>query len=212
MLLTVHRHRLGREDLEDCYSQATLELLTRAERGEAFSGNAHIANALEQRLLSRVHDRRRALSGRSPIEAAIAGALPIADCDKGRVQIADLRADIERLAILRHDLRRISEVSPQLSSDQRLVLVSQIAGDAQCREFCRAHGWSAEKYRKVAQRARRRLAQLLAGEQLIGGEQPTDGVECSASAAVTPTCRSVGISEPSRSFALACPAQPLTSD
>lgn len=164
MLLAAHRFRLTREDLEDCYSQATLELLIRVERGDAFSSHAHIANALEQRLLSRVHDRRRALSGRSPIEAALANALPIVDCDSGRAQIADARVDVERLAILRHDLRRIGEVSTGLSHDQRLVLVSQLAGDMGCGEFCRMHGWSTEKYRKVAQRARRRLAQLLAGE------------------------------------------------
>jgi hypothetical protein len=30
VLLRVHLHRLGREDLEDCFSQATLELITRA--------------------------------------------------------------------------------------------------------------------------------------------------------------------------------------
>jgi DNA-directed RNA polymerase specialized sigma24 family protein len=164
LLLAAHRRRLTREDLEDCYSQATLELLTRAERGEAFSGHAHIANALEQRLLSRVHDRRRALSGRSPIEAALADALPIVDCEGGRIQIADDRADVERLAMLRHDLRRIGELSAELSHDQRLVLASQLAGDTERDEFCHVHGWSQEKYRKVAQRARRRLAQLLAGE------------------------------------------------
>jgi hypothetical protein len=28
-------------------------------------------------------------------------------------------------------------------------------------EFCARHGWSAEKYRKVAQRARARLSELL---------------------------------------------------
>jgi DNA-directed RNA polymerase specialized sigma24 family protein len=164
LLLAAHRHRLTREDLEDCYSQATLELLTRAERGQAFSSHAHIANALEQRLLSRVHDRRRALSGRSPIEAALASALPIVDCENGWCQIADARADVERLAMLRHDLRRIGELSCELSHDQRLVLASQLAGEEGRGEFCRAHGWSTEKYRKVAQRARRRLAQLLAGE------------------------------------------------
>jgi DNA-directed RNA polymerase specialized sigma24 family protein len=164
MLLAVHRRRLGREDLEDCYSQATLELLMRAEHGEAFSSRAHIANALEQRLLSRVQDRRRALSGRSPIEEALAEALPIADCEGSQTQIVDPRADVERLALLRYDLRRISEISAQLSHDQRLVLASQLAGDMECGEFCRTHGWSTEKYRKVAQRARRRLAQLLAGE------------------------------------------------
>jgi DNA-directed RNA polymerase specialized sigma24 family protein len=157
LLLSVHRHRLAREDLEDCYSQATLELLIRARRREAFAGRAHIANALEQRLLSRIHDRRRALGGRSPIEAAIATALPLA-CDGGQVDIADTRADVERLVLLRHELRRIGASSRELSPDQRLVLANQLVGETDCGEFCRIHGWSVEKYRKVAQRARARLA------------------------------------------------------
>lgn len=71
VLLRVHRHRLGREDLEDCFSQATLGLVTRARtRARAFVSDAHVANALEQRFLSRIADRRRAIEGRSPIEAA----------------------------------------------------------------------------------------------------------------------------------------------
>jgi DNA-directed RNA polymerase specialized sigma24 family protein len=163
-LLTVHRYRLAREDLEDCYSQATLELLTRATRREAFSNNAHIANALEQRFLSRIHDRRRALSGRSPIETAMATALPLGGCRQDEVEIPDARANVERLMLLRHDLRRVSELSRQLSPDQRLVLASQLTGETEPSEFCRTHGWSLEKYRKVAQRARARLARLLAGD------------------------------------------------
>ena len=76
VLLRVHRHRLGFEDLEDCFSQATLELITRARtRARAFVSEAHIANALEQRFLSRISDRQRALGGRSPIQAATHDAL-----------------------------------------------------------------------------------------------------------------------------------------
>jgi hypothetical protein len=37
LLLRVHRHRLRREDLEDCYSQATLELVTHARSGGGFA-------------------------------------------------------------------------------------------------------------------------------------------------------------------------------
>lgn len=161
LLLAAHRHRLSREDLEDCYSQATLELLTRARRGGAFASRAHIANALEQRLLSRAHDRRRALSGRSPMEAAIASALPLTLSEGGAVEIVDRRADVERLVLLRHELRLIGRIAHELSRDQRLVLASQLSCERDCSEFCRTHGWSAEKYRKVAQRARARLARLL---------------------------------------------------
>jgi hypothetical protein len=178
LLFAAHRHRLTHEDLEDCYSQATLELLNRATRREAFSSYAHIANALEQRLLSRIHDRRRALSGRSPIEAAIATALPLAACEAGEIDIPDARADVEHLTLLRHDLRRISEVSRELSRDQRLVLASQLSCESDRGEFCRAHGWSAEKYRKVAQRARARLTRLLDGESRAGQLEPSvRGVE-----------------------------------
>jgi hypothetical protein len=163
LLLASHRRRLGREDLEDCYSQATLELLTRARHGEAFSDAAHIANALEQKFLSRIHDRRRALSGRSPIQAAMAGSLPIVGGARGGVDVADARADVERLAFLRHDLRRIVRFSHELSDDQRLVLASQLTGEG-CAEFCRKHGWSKEKYRKVAQRGRAQLLRRVTDE------------------------------------------------
>ncbi|HTA13965.1 MAG TPA: hypothetical protein VK781_03820, partial [Solirubrobacteraceae bacterium] len=106
LLLGVHRHRLARADLEDCYSQATLELLTCSQHGGGFSSMAHIANALEQRLLSRIHDRRRAISGRSPIQTALATALPLGSVHEREVDIPDARADIERLVLLRHDLKR----------------------------------------------------------------------------------------------------------
>jgi DNA-directed RNA polymerase specialized sigma24 family protein len=180
LLLAAHRHRLSCEDLEDCYSQATLELLTRARDRAAFASHAHIANALEQRLLSRIHDRRRALSGRSPIEAAIATALPLAGSGGGGAEIVDVRADVERLVHFRHELLRVSQVSCELSPDQRLVLKSQLACDMECREFCRTYGWSSEKYRKVAQRARARLARLLADERLARAPQrpPVCRVAC----------------------------------
>jgi hypothetical protein len=97
VLLRVHRHRLGFEDLEDCFSQATLGLISRAR---AFVGEAHIANALEQRFLSRISDRRRALSGRTPIQAATHDALrqPV-DQDGGDQEppvatLADPTADV----------------------------------------------------------------------------------------------------------------------
>jgi hypothetical protein len=164
LLLASHHHRLGHEDLEDCYSQATLELLGRARRGEGFADDAHVANALEQKFLSRIHDRRRALSGRSPIQAALASSLPLIAGARGGVDMADVRADVERLTFLRHDLRSIARLSQELSSDQRLVLASELSGEPGCAAFCREHEWSQEKYRKVAQRARARLLRLHMGE------------------------------------------------
>jgi hypothetical protein len=71
LLLRANRFRLRLEDLEDCYSQATLELIALVRNGGAFANRLHVANALELRFLSRVRDRRRALCGRSPMQAAL---------------------------------------------------------------------------------------------------------------------------------------------
>jgi hypothetical protein len=165
LLLRAHRFRLRREDLEDCYSQATLELMLRARRGRAFAGRAHVANALEQRFLSRIHDRRRALAGRSPIEAALEGAVSLGDLAEDQVAIVDVCAEIERTVLARHELRRISALARQLSADQRLAMAGSLS-EIPPAEFCARHGWSLEKYRKVVQRARARLRQLLVLDEL----------------------------------------------
>ena len=157
----MHRHRLRREDLEDCYSQATLELVAHVRRGGSFHSRAHIANVIEQRFVSRVHDRRRALGGRSPMQAALERAVCLEGAGETQLEIVDRRADVEREVILRHDLRRLQTLVSELSADQQLVLASQLATDIGCAELCRTLGWSAEKYRKVAQRGRARLRQLM---------------------------------------------------
>ena len=169
VLLRVHRHRLGFEDLEDCFSQATLELVTRARtRARAFVSEAHVANALEQRFLSRISDRRRAVSGRSPIEAATHAALRRTDDQDGGQEgpslaaIADPAADVAGHVAGRDDVGRLRELADELTADQRLVLACQVALDMECQEFCIRFGWSAEKFRKVAQRARARLRVLVA--------------------------------------------------
>jgi DNA-directed RNA polymerase specialized sigma24 family protein len=166
VLLRAYRQWLRREDLEDSYSQATLELITRAKRCGRFSGPAHIANALEQKFLSRIHDRRRALSGRSAMEAALDGALQLGEPSCGGVDIADVRAGTEERVTGRLELRRLREAAEQLSEDQRLVLACQVSLDMSCREFCERFGWSPEKYRKVAQRGRTRLRLLTRCERV----------------------------------------------
>jgi DNA-directed RNA polymerase specialized sigma24 family protein len=98
------------------------------------------------------------------MEAAIATALSLAAGEGTGVEIADARADVERLVLLRQDLKHIRKIYRELSHDQRLVLASQLFNDMECAEFCRAHGWSKEKYRKVAQRARARITRLLANQ------------------------------------------------
>jgi DNA-directed RNA polymerase specialized sigma24 family protein len=164
LLLRVHRRRLRWEDLEDAYSQATLELVARARRSP-FQSNAHIANALEQKFLSRIDDRRRAIGGRSAMEAALAGALPIDEPETGAGEIEDRGAEVLHKVARRLDLQRVREVVADLTDDQRLVLGCQVTHGMDCAEFCARYGWSAEKYRKVAQRARARLRVLVDSHQ-----------------------------------------------
>jgi DNA-directed RNA polymerase specialized sigma24 family protein len=162
LLLRVHRHRLRREDLEDCFSQATVELITNARNGTSFSSRLHLANVLEQRFLSRIHDRRRALAGRSPMQAALETSVSLGNAPDAQIEIVDVRADPEQLTIWRQELRSVQAMARQLTSDQQLALVCEIGLQMERGEICRRFGWSEEKYRKVAQRARSRLRQLLA--------------------------------------------------
>jgi DNA-directed RNA polymerase specialized sigma24 family protein len=160
LLLRVHSHRLRREDLEDCYSQATLELIAHVKAGGSFAGREHITNAIELRFVSRARDRRRALSGRSPIQAALEQAEMLGTIAGEGAEIVDRAAAIDAKVILRDELRRLSRLVGLLTADQRRVLASQVGGES-CAEFCIRHGWSREKYRKVAQRARARLRELM---------------------------------------------------
>jgi DNA-directed RNA polymerase specialized sigma24 family protein len=161
VLLRAHRFRLRREDLEDCYRQATLELVVHTRSGGAFASRLHLGRVLEQRFRSRVGDRRRALAGRSPMQAALEAAIPLGCAGEQEIEVADARAELEVLVVLRHELRRVQQVARQLTPDQRLVLAAQV-GQLTPAEFCLRYGWSPEKYRKVAQRARARLRRLMA--------------------------------------------------
>jgi hypothetical protein len=161
LLLRAHRHRLRQEDLEDCFSQALVELLRAVRDGQRFAGHVHAARALEQRFLSRVHDRRRAARGRSPLQTALERALPLGNA--GELDIRDRRADVHEQVARRCELEELLDRARDLSADQRLVLASQTAQLSRG-EFCERHGWSFEKYRKVAQRGRARLRAGLALE------------------------------------------------
>jgi DNA-directed RNA polymerase specialized sigma24 family protein len=164
LLLRAHRQRLRFEDLEDCYSQATLELVVRARRAP-FANLDHVKNALEQKFVSRINDRRRALAGRSGIEAALAAAVSVEGPGTAAPQIEDRAAAVERRVELCGDIRRLREVIAELSLDQRLVLHSQVNLQMEVQDFCEHYGWSAEKFRKVAQRARAKLRALVAEYQ-----------------------------------------------
>jgi DNA-directed RNA polymerase specialized sigma24 family protein len=171
-MLRAYRNMLRREDLEDCLSQAVCELLARGARGQRFVSREHVANALEQRFLSRVYDRRRALRGRSPLQAALENALPLGCTGEQRIELADPRAEVLPLVAHRFQLRQVARLAPLLTPDQRLVLACQVALGMERAEFCQRFGWSFEKYRKVAQRARARLRRLLEDEPWGGGAHP----------------------------------------
>jgi DNA-directed RNA polymerase specialized sigma24 family protein len=165
VLLRVYHGRLAFEDLEDCYSQATLEILQRAQRPGRFESDFHIANALEQKFVSRITDYRRSISGRSHAETMRAQARPLEE-PSGALEIPDTRANVEDHVIARALLASVVASAPGLSRDQRLVLAYQVSESGSPAQFRDRHGWSAEKYRKVAQRARTRLRRLLAQAEL----------------------------------------------
>jgi DNA-directed RNA polymerase specialized sigma24 family protein len=171
LLLRAHRYQLRREDLEDCFSQATLELVIHARRGGTFADRLHLSNLLSQRFVSRIHDRRRALSGRSPMQAALEVSASLGGGGEDGLDVADVRAELEKLVILRYELRRIGALAHKLSPDQRAVLACQLLGQS-CEETCSRYAWSSEKYRKVAQRARVRLGRLVAADEMA---VPTSG-------------------------------------
>jgi hypothetical protein len=79
--------------------------------GGSFAGREHIANAVELRFVSRARDRRRGLSGRSPIQAALEQAEMLGTIAGEGVELVDRRAEIEANAILREELRRMSRLS-----------------------------------------------------------------------------------------------------
>jgi DNA-directed RNA polymerase specialized sigma24 family protein len=165
LLLQINRYRLRREDLEDCFSQATLELVAHARRGGVFANRAHLGNVLELRFRSRIRDRRRALAGRSPAQAALEAAVSLGGAGTEEMALVDRRAELESLVILRDDLRRVESLARMLTPDQRLVLASQLCRERGCRDFCDQFGWTPEKYRKVAQRARTKLKSLMAVDE-----------------------------------------------
>ncbi len=169
-LLAGHRRMLRYADLEDCYSQATLELIAQARAGKLrFSSRAHLRNTLALRFGSRVTDRQRALSGRSPAQALLDGAISLGGAGRGAVEVEDPKADIERRTQLRDRLRSLERAARGLSPDQRLLLACQVGLEMGASEFCGRFGWSHEKYRKVGQRGRRRLLTLLEEIESVQG-------------------------------------------
>lgn len=165
---------LRHEDLEDCFGQASMELAGYVRSGGTFTHLAHAAAALELRFLSRVQDRRRALSGRSPGQVAWEGALAFGSLGDGYTDRADVRCAVEELAMMRMELRLVPLLAHELTADQRLVLACQVGLQMRRAEFCELFGWSFTKYRKVAQRARARMRDLSErfDESKLSGDAP----------------------------------------
>lgn len=88
-LLRTHAHRLRRDDLEDCLSQAALELVVQAMAGVRFASSHHLANVLQQRFRSRITDRIRAVGGRSPMQAVMEQALVFGCLTNRDIEVVD---------------------------------------------------------------------------------------------------------------------------
>lgn len=151
-LIRAYRSSASREDLEDLYSQAVLELLARTERDSTLTSADHIRRALRQKFESRILDHHRAVAGRSPATHARARTRPLDDALDQRVGDRD---GLDEL-IARETLRELAAAIRELTPDQQLVLASQLNGEPP-RECCGHTGWTIDKYRKTAQRARARL-------------------------------------------------------
>ena len=151
-LIRAYRSSASREDLEDLYSQAVLELLARAERDPTLTSPDHIRHALRQKFDSRILDHHRAVAGRSPATHARARTRPLDDTLDQR---AGDRDGLDQL-IARETLRELAAAIRELTPDQQLVLASQLNGETP-RDCCGHTGWTIDKYRKTAQRARARL-------------------------------------------------------
>jgi DNA-directed RNA polymerase specialized sigma24 family protein len=139
-LIRAYRSSASREDLEDLYSQAVLELLARAERDPTLTSADHIRRALRQKFDSRILDHHRAVAGRSPATHARARTRPLADALDQRVGDRD---GLDEL-VARETLRELAAAIRQLTPDQQLV-ASQVYVDMGASEFCTRHGWSVEK-------------------------------------------------------------------
>jgi DNA-directed RNA polymerase specialized sigma24 family protein len=127
-------------------------MLARAERDPTLTSADHIRHALRQKFESRILDHHRAVAGRSPATHARARTRPLDDALDQRVGDRD---GLDEL-VARETLRELAAAIRELTPDQQLVLASQLNGETP-RECCGHTGWTIDKYRKTAQRARARL-------------------------------------------------------
>jgi len=98
------------------------------------------------------------------MQAALEVSIPLGGAGEGEIEVVDVRAELEQLVVLRHEVRRIERLARGLTEEQRLVLACQLLQISR-EETCQQFGWSFEKYRKLAQRARARLRWLMSAEE-----------------------------------------------
>jgi DNA-directed RNA polymerase specialized sigma24 family protein len=153
-LLRVHRGALRADDLEDCYAQATLELVYRLRHGPPFHSAQHIQHALTQKLRSRINDRQRAIAGRSPITHALERAATLHDLPT----VLAAREDTPTQALARHELAQIRSASAQLRPRAQQLLAGAQIG-LSTGQLAQVLDLPTETARKALQRAR---AQTLA--------------------------------------------------
>jgi hypothetical protein len=151
-LILAYRTKLREEEVEECISQAVVELLARARRGAGFASPLHASRALEQKVRSRVIDRLRAFSGRSPLLAELARSRSRDQTDRVGERLADPRLGVEELVCLRQLLGLIPEAARELTVSQRTALALEVAGVPAV-----AWGWSPGKRRKLCARGRIKL-------------------------------------------------------
>ncbi len=154
-LLRFRRGRLPAADLEDALAQAVLELMVRVRRGGRFHDDEHLANALRQKLDSRIVDRQRAIGGRSPIVRAVSTAIALEDI----AERLPAREDAVRAVAAREQLGEIARAMSTLPAAQRDALTCELAGLSPAAARA-TRGWSEENYRKLRQRARQHLRAL----------------------------------------------------
>ena len=208
LLLRAHRHRLRKEDLEDCYSQATLELLAQARGGGAGSPAARTWRTCSSSASSRASTTAAARCAGAARAGRAGERAAVGRRRGGDVEVADVRAEVEQARDAADGPAQ--PAAGRARADPRSAAGShqQVDSGMDCAEFCRRFGWSKEKYRKVAQRARARLRELLASEEGRG-----QGARAGESRPAGPASRGSSGGERRRNFcAPRCPVRGRRSE
>ena len=139
-LLRAHRHRLRVQDLEDCLSQATLELVAQARAGARWAEHGPRGACARAALrLARARSPPRGV-GPQP-DAGRAGEALALGAGEGLGARCPTSAPGPRSSCCcGMELRRLPRLARGLSPDQQLVLASQVSLQMECAEFCALTG------------------------------------------------------------------------